>query len=55
MFYISPYYPITQVVFHQISLALGVIPGIGIYLISICVGAFLCFKGLNKILKASIL
>ena len=54
MFYISPYYPITQVVFHQISLALGVIPGIGIYLISICVGAFLCFKGLNKILKASL-
>ena len=47
MFYISPYYPITQVVFHQISLALGVAPGIGIYLLSICAGAFLCYKGLN--------
>ena len=44
MFYISPYYPVTQVVFHQISLILGVIPGIGIYLASICVGAFLCSK-----------
>ena len=47
MFYISPYYPITQVVFHQISLALGVAPGIGIYLLSICAGAFLCYKRLN--------
>lgn len=55
MFYISPYYPITQVVFHQISLALGVIPGIGIYLISICAGAFLCFKVLNKISKTNLL
>lgn len=49
MFYISPYYPITQVVFHQISLVLGVLPGIIIYLVSICAGAFLCYK-LLKIL-----
>lgn len=47
MFYISPYYPITQIVFHQISLTLGVVPGIVIYLASICVGAFLCYKALN--------
>lgn len=44
MFYIAPYYPVTQVVFYQISLILGVMPGIGIYLVSICVGAFLCSK-----------
>lgn len=49
MFYISPYYPITQVVFHQISLTLGILPGIAIYLTSICTGAFLCHKGLNLI------
>lgn len=47
MFYISPYYPITQVVFHQISLALGILPGIGIYLAAICAGAFLCHRLLN--------
>lgn len=47
MFYISPYYPITQVVFHQISLALGVVPGIAIYLMSTCAGAFLCYRMLN--------
>lgn len=40
MFYISPYHPITQVVFHEISLALGIWPGIGIYLASICAGAW---------------
>lgn len=49
MFYISPYYPITQVVFHEISVVLGIWPGIIIYLLSICVGAFLCRKLLNFI------
>jgi len=47
MFYISPYYPITQVVFHQISLVLGILPGIVIYLLSICGGAFLCCRLLD--------
>lgn len=55
MFYISPYYPITQVVFHQISLALGVVPGIVIYLISICTGAFLCYKLLNALTNGHVL
>ncbi|MCI8888907.1 MAG: YwaF family protein [Hungatella sp.] len=42
MFYISPYYPITQVVFHDISMAWGIWPGIALYLLSVCAGAFLC-------------
>lgn len=50
MFYISPYYPITQVVFHQVSLALGIFPGIAVYLMSICMGAFLCHRLLNHFL-----
>jgi len=41
MFYISPYHPTTQIVFHQISLKLGVIPGHIIYLLAICLGAFI--------------
>lgn len=48
MFYISPYYPITQVVFRQISLVMGVMPGICIYLMSVCAGAFLCYTVLNR-------
>ncbi len=54
MFYISPYYPITQVVFHQISLALGILPGIGIYLAAICTGAFLCYWLLGRIPFSSV-
>lgn len=41
MFYISPYYPVTQIFFHQISLSLGTPAGIIIYLASICLGGFL--------------
>ncbi len=41
MFYISPYYPITQVVFHQISLRLGIPAGIAVYVGSLCAGGFL--------------
>ena len=44
----TPYYPITQVVFRQISLAMGVMPGICIYLMSVCAGAFLCYTVLNR-------
>lgn len=38
MFYISPYYPSVQVIFHEIALALGITPGNLIYLLSICAG-----------------
>lgn len=51
MFYISPYYPLTQVVFREISLALGIWPGIGIYLASICLGAYLSRRILEIIFR----
>lgn len=51
MFYISPYYPITQAVFHQISLVCGTLPGIIIYLLSVCVGAFFCHRLANIIFR----
>ena len=41
MFYISPYYPITQPVFHEIALWAGILPGNLIYLASVCLGGFL--------------
>lgn len=42
MFYISPYYPITQVVFHSIALRFGNAAGIGTYLASLCAGGLIC-------------
>ena len=41
MFYISPYYPVTQVFFNQISLDYGTLAGILMYLAAICLGGFL--------------
>lgn len=51
MFYISPYYPVTQVIFHEISLVLGIGLGIGVYLLSICAGAFLSRQLLEVIFR----
>lgn len=39
MFYISPYYPTTQIVFHDIALRLGIEPANLLYLLTICVGS----------------
>ena len=41
MFYISPYYPNGQVVFHQIALTIGTVPGNILYLLSVVLGGFL--------------
>ena len=41
MFYISPYYPVTQIIFNEISLRYGIFIGIISYLFSICLGGFL--------------
>lgn len=49
MFYISPYYPVTQIVFHKISILFGIGPGIVIYLLSICAGGFLCHLAAGKV------
>lgn len=40
MFYISPYYPTSQAVFHEIAVKLGVMGGNVVYLASICLGGF---------------
>lgn len=39
MFYITPYYPTSQLVFSQISSAVGILPGNLIYIASIMLGA----------------
>ena len=44
MFYISPYYPVTQVVFYQISLRFGNGAGIGVYVLCLCAGGFFFHK-----------
>ena len=51
MFYISPYYPTTQIVFHDIALKLGIEPANLLYLLTICVGSgliHLLFCALSK-------
>ncbi len=49
MFYISPYYPSTQAVFHQIALKTGILAGNLIYLFSICLGGFLFHLAFSKL------
>ena len=49
MFYISPYYPNGQVIFHQIALAAGTLPGNLLYILSIILGAAI----LHWLLRAS--
>ena len=41
MFYISPYYPNGQIVFHQISLVIGTFSGNCLYLSSVLLGGFI--------------
>ncbi len=41
MFYISPYYPNEQIVFHQISLVIGTLSGNFLYLASVFLGGFI--------------
>lgn len=51
MFYISPYYPSGQVVFHQVSLALGIMAGNLIYLFSICLGGLICHMVITSLMN----
>ena len=39
MFYITPYYPTTQMIYRNISEALGIVPGLIVYIFSIILGA----------------
>lgn len=42
MFYISPYYPNEQIIFHQIALEIGIAAGNIIYLTGVALGGFIC-------------
>ena len=44
MFYITPYYPSTQVVFHDIALRLGIFPEIVIYMTAIILFSYGIFR-----------
>ena len=48
MFYISPYEPSTQIVFHDIALRLGTGAGIASYMCATCLGAFLVHLVWNR-------
>ena len=52
MFYITPYYPTTQPIFHEISVALGILPGILIYLGAITAGSYLLYRLIYHRFKA---
>lgn len=41
MFYISPYYPSAQIVFHEIAIKYGISIGNAVYLLATCLGGFL--------------
>lgn len=51
MFYISPYHPSSQLVFHQISQLLGILPGILIYIGAMALGAFLVHEGIRHLIS----
>lgn len=51
MFYISPYYPSTQILFHTLALHIGILPSNLLYLLTVCLGGFLMhqlFSFLNR-------
>lgn len=49
MFYISPYYPNGQIVFHQIALTIGTAPGNLLYLAAMVLGGFICHLSLGRL------
>lgn len=49
MFYISPYYPNGQIVFHELALTVGTVAGNVLYLLSVILGGFLIHLGLGKL------
>ena len=53
MFYISPYYPNGQIVFHEIALTIGTAPGNLLYLLSVILGGFLFHTGLQNIRRSN--
>ena len=53
MFYINPYFPSEQVIFHSIALTFGTPSGLASYLAASCIGAFLVHWGCSKIAPSS--
>ena len=49
MFYISPYYPNGQIVFHQIALTIGTAAGNLLYLAAMVLGGFICHLSLRRL------
>lgn len=48
MFYLSPYHPSSQPVFHRISVELGIFPGILLYLLAMVLGGFLVHAAIQR-------
>lgn len=51
MFYLSPYHPSSQPVFHQISITLGIFPGLLIYISAMILGGFTVHIVLDTFLR----
>lgn len=51
MFYISPYYPSTQPIFHELALKIGILPANLLYLLTICAGGALLHAGFYTLSK----
>lgn len=49
MFYISPYYPNGQIVFHEIAVTIGTLPGNLLYLAAVILGGFICHLILKRV------
>ena len=49
MFYISPYYPSAQIVFHEIAVKFGIGVGNAVYLFATCLGGFIFHFIFNRI------
>ncbi len=52
MFYISPYYPNRQIVFHQAALKIGIAAGNLLYLAGVALGGFLCHLACARLSRA---
>ncbi len=52
MFYITPYYPSSQPVFHEIALEIGSIPAALLYLAAVCLGGYLVHLAFSLLCKA---
>ncbi|MBS6644178.1 MAG: YwaF family protein [Clostridiaceae bacterium] len=51
MFYISPYYPSSQIVFHEIAQNFGIMAGNITYLSAICLGGYLVHLAFSRFIK----